>query len=259
MRTSTTRITPGLTAVIAMALLLPAAARQQVALKDLMPGGIVIGVAINGAQIDGRDQEGDRIIARQFNSISPENLLKWQSVHPEPDRYDFEPADRYVQFGRDHGMQVIGHILLWHSQTPRWVFQARTEPRRPRNAARPDARPHRHRRRPVQGPDRRLGRRQRGAGRGRRPARDAVARGDRRGLHRQGVRVRARGRPGRRAVLQRLQPVEARQAGGRSASCWGCRRRDCGSTRWDRGTGARRSDARGDRGDARRSPPRASS
>ena len=63
-------------------------------------------------------------ITRQFNTISPENLLKFQSLHPEPDRYTFDAADRYVAFGRDRGMAVIGHNLVWHSQTPRWVWDA---------------------------------------------------------------------------------------------------------------------------------------
>jgi endo-1,4-beta-xylanase len=50
-------------------------------------------------------------------------VLKWEVVHPEPGRYDFAPADRYVQFGERHGMFTIGHTLVWHSQTPRWVFE----------------------------------------------------------------------------------------------------------------------------------------
>jgi endo-1,4-beta-xylanase len=62
------------------------------------------------------------LITRQFNTISPENLLKFQSVHPEADRFTFDAADRYVAFGRDRGMAVIGHNLVWHSQTPRWVW-----------------------------------------------------------------------------------------------------------------------------------------
>ena len=102
---------------------LPVAARQDVALKDLMPRGVLIGVAVNQRQSDGVDTAADAIITRQFNAISPENLLKFQSVHPAPDRFTFDAQDRYVAFGLDHGMAVIGHNLVWHSQTPAWVFQ----------------------------------------------------------------------------------------------------------------------------------------
>ena len=44
-------------------------------------------------------------------------------VHPSPDKYDFNGSDRYVEFGEKHGMYVIGHTLVWHRQTPDWVFE----------------------------------------------------------------------------------------------------------------------------------------
>jgi endo-1,4-beta-xylanase len=98
------------------------AADSPVALKDVAPPALKIGVAINQALSDQSDPAGVAIVVRQFNAISPENLLKWGSVHPVSDRYNFEPADRYVEFGRSHGMFVVGHVLLWHQQTPAWVF-----------------------------------------------------------------------------------------------------------------------------------------
>jgi endo-1,4-beta-xylanase len=101
----------------------PAEARQFVALKDLMPRGMVIGIAINQRQSDGADAAAVDLITKQFNQISPENLLKFQPIHPAADRYNFEAADRYVQFGIDHKMQVVGHNLVWHSQTGTWPFQ----------------------------------------------------------------------------------------------------------------------------------------
>ena len=100
------------------------AAHQDLALKDLMPKGMVIGVAINQRQFDGVDTAAVELITRQFNQISPENVLKFQSTQPAADRYTFDAADRYVRFGLDHQMQVIGHNLVWHSQTGSWVFQA---------------------------------------------------------------------------------------------------------------------------------------
>ena len=101
----------------------PMMARQDDALKDLMPKGILIGVAINQRQSDGVDATAVDIITKQFNQITPENLLKFQLVHPAADRYAFEAQDRFVQFGVDRKMQVIGHTLVWHQQTPAWVFQ----------------------------------------------------------------------------------------------------------------------------------------
>jgi len=103
--------------------LVPAvAAAQTVALKDVVPKGWLIGVAINQNQSDGRDAVAVELVSRQFNAITPENLLKFQSLHPEPDRFTFDAQDRYVAFGLDRGMAVIGHTLVWHSQTPGWVW-----------------------------------------------------------------------------------------------------------------------------------------
>jgi endo-1,4-beta-xylanase len=100
----------------------PPAAGEPPALKSLAPPGLRFGVALNRAQSDGRDEGGLAIAFRHFGSITAENLLKWEAVHPEPDRYDFGPADRLVELGRSHGMFVVGHVLLWHQQTPAWVF-----------------------------------------------------------------------------------------------------------------------------------------
>ena len=98
------------------------AAQSAPALKDVVPKGWLIGVAINQNQSDERDTAAVDLIARQFNAISPENLLKFESVHRQPDGFTFEAQDRYVAFGQQRGMAVIGHTLVWHSQTPPWVW-----------------------------------------------------------------------------------------------------------------------------------------
>lgn len=94
-----------------------------VSLKDVFKGDFVVGAAINAGQITGQDRRGDAIVEAQFNSISPENALKWERVHPLLGEYDFRLADRYVEFGREHGMFIVGHNLVWHSQVPAWVFR----------------------------------------------------------------------------------------------------------------------------------------
>jgi endo-1,4-beta-xylanase len=92
-------------------------------LKGAYKGDFLIGVAVNQNQFSGNDPRGNPIIEANFNSISPENILKWESVHPRPDGYEFAGADQYVNYGRAHHMLIVGHTLVWHSQTPRWVFQ----------------------------------------------------------------------------------------------------------------------------------------
>jgi endo-1,4-beta-xylanase len=92
-------------------------------LKDAYKGLFRIGAALNTAQFEGRDPIAGPIIEAQFNTISPENALKWQSIQPGPETYDFDQADQYVAFGEKHKMSIVGHCLVWHSQTPAWVFQ----------------------------------------------------------------------------------------------------------------------------------------
>jgi len=96
---------------------------NQPALKNVFKDAFKIGAALDLDQIYGRDQAGLSVVEKHFNSLSPENILKWEEVHPEPNRYNFEAADRYVALGEKYKMQIIGHCLVWFFQTPDWVFQ----------------------------------------------------------------------------------------------------------------------------------------
>src|SRR5204863_135408 len=96
------------------------------ALRTAFRGVFLVGAALNAAQFSGQDTLGAAIVKAQFNSITPENALKWASLHPRPGTYDFAAADRYVAFGERNGMFIVGHNLVWHNQTPRWVFQDST-------------------------------------------------------------------------------------------------------------------------------------
>lgn len=100
-------------------------ADENVTLKSAFQGSFLVGAALNQEQLSGRDARSATLVRRQFNTISPENALKWEVVHPEPGRdgYDFGPADRFVEFGEANDMFMVGHTLVWHSQTPRWVFE----------------------------------------------------------------------------------------------------------------------------------------
>jgi endo-1,4-beta-xylanase len=101
----------------------------QPTLKERFKDHFRIGVALNDTQCSHRDTPQARLAAQQFNSITPENVMKWEKIQPVPGSFDFAPADRYVEFGERHGMFIVGHTLIWHSQTPRWVFEnGRGEP-----------------------------------------------------------------------------------------------------------------------------------
>lgn len=93
-----------------------------ITLKEAFADDFQIGVALNHNHIYGREESAIEIVKTHFNSISPENVLKMGPVHPEQYRYDFEPADRFMEFGKENDISIIGHALVWHSQAPDWIY-----------------------------------------------------------------------------------------------------------------------------------------
>ncbi len=99
-------------------------------LRTAAPEGFVIGTAVAGGGHHLEqdypdpftyDKEYRKVLGREFSSVSPENQMKWDYIHPERDRYDFGQADAIVEFARRNHQVVRGHTLLWHSQNPAWL------------------------------------------------------------------------------------------------------------------------------------------
>ena len=91
-------------------------------LKDSLKDKFMIGVAMNAAQITGADSASVEIIKNQFNSITAENCMKSEELQPIEGEFNFELADKFVKFGEENNMYIIGHTLIWHSQAPKWFF-----------------------------------------------------------------------------------------------------------------------------------------
>ncbi|RIK60750.1 1,4-beta-xylanase [candidate division KSB1 bacterium] len=93
------------------------------ALKEVFKKAFHVGAALNREQISRTEANTIKLVEKQFNSITAENIMKWERIHPEPERYDFAPVDSFVAFGEKNKMFIVGHTLIWHNQTPRWVFE----------------------------------------------------------------------------------------------------------------------------------------
>jgi endo-1,4-beta-xylanase len=91
-------------------------------LKSALADKFYIGTALNQAQFTGQDTASIQIIREQFSAVVPENCMKSEVIHPEENRFDFTQADQYVAFGEANNLFVTGHCLVWHSQTPPWLF-----------------------------------------------------------------------------------------------------------------------------------------
>lgn len=71
------------------------------------------------------DAEYREHLAEEFTSLTHENYLKWDAIHPDEwGQFEFEQADAVVEFAQEHGMDMRGHALFWHSQNPEWLEEA---------------------------------------------------------------------------------------------------------------------------------------
>ena len=133
----------GLLAAALLAIGATARSADTPTLKDAYKDHFYMGVAINRTMVTGAtDQAGNfnrtpeqvakdiALVKEQFNQIVPENDLKWALIHPREgaDGYDFGPADAFVSFGLSNNMYIVGHTLVWHGQTPNWVFAGTNPP-----------------------------------------------------------------------------------------------------------------------------------
>jgi endo-1,4-beta-xylanase len=56
-----------------------------------------------------------------FDTVTPENEMKWDTIEPDQGKFDFAAADRVVAFARANGQRARGHTLVWHQQLPGWL------------------------------------------------------------------------------------------------------------------------------------------
>jgi endo-1,4-beta-xylanase len=109
--------------ILLISLLLAVDISAQPTLKDAYQKHFYVGAALNSNQFNERDKNGAEIVKKHFNTITAENVMKWERIHPTRDTYNFADADKFVEFGVKNKMFIIGHTLVWHNQTPKWVFE----------------------------------------------------------------------------------------------------------------------------------------
>lgn len=94
---------------------------DNISLKEVYKDYFPIGAAIAVSDLE---DEGQReILLKHFNSITPENSLKFAIIHPEEDEYAFDDGDKIVNFAAENRMMVRGHTFVWHNQVPEWLFK----------------------------------------------------------------------------------------------------------------------------------------
>ncbi len=87
-------------------------------LQDELPWPI--GVAIDERETTGAPAQ---LVTKHFGRLTAENHMKPEAIQPEEGVFTFAAADQLVDFAVANGMDVYGHTLVWHSQTPDWFFE----------------------------------------------------------------------------------------------------------------------------------------
>lgn len=78
-----------------------------------------VGAAITAAETLGVHGE---LLARHFTSVTPGNALKWDATEPAENSFSYAQADPLIAYAKANDLAVRGHTLVWHNQTPAWVF-----------------------------------------------------------------------------------------------------------------------------------------
>ncbi len=110
-------------------------------LKDVYAGKFDFGAALPASAF--RNAALIRLVKEQFSILTPENELKPDSVldvaasrrlvaqDETAAAVHFDSARPLLDFARDNGIKVHGHVLVWHSQTPEAFFHQGYDPAKP--------------------------------------------------------------------------------------------------------------------------------
>ncbi len=96
---------------------------QSSSLKQAYSKHFSIGTALSATQIEGKEPGTLELVKQQFNAVTAENVMKWEIIEPVEGQFNFAAADAMIEYAEANNINVIGHVLLWHEQTPAWVFQ----------------------------------------------------------------------------------------------------------------------------------------
>ena len=86
-----------------------------------------IGAAVSPGQIAAHHD----LLLQHFNSLTPENEMKYEPTEPEEGCFSFEKADAVFAMAREMGVKVRAHAPVWHNQTPAWMYRDGDRPAAP--------------------------------------------------------------------------------------------------------------------------------
>jgi endo-1,4-beta-xylanase len=96
-----------------------------VTLRGLAGGSPSIGAAVPTNFMTELGPAKLRLLAEQFDSVTPANCMKWPVLSPREGVYRFEAADRLVELAAANGQTVVGHTLVFNrpGNYPQWLLR----------------------------------------------------------------------------------------------------------------------------------------
>ncbi|KNY27793.1 endo-1,4-beta-xylanase [Pseudobacteroides cellulosolvens] len=91
--------------------------KEYPALKDVYKDYFMIGTTSSNSKMTGNKLD---IIKYHFNAFTPENEMKPSSVQNVKGTFTYDALDQ--QLDKVPGLNLIGHTLAWHSQSPGWMW-----------------------------------------------------------------------------------------------------------------------------------------
>jgi len=85
--------------------------------------GRYFGTAVAGGRLG--DSTYTNILDREFNSVTAENEMKWDTTERARGSFNFGPGDQIANRAAARGQRVRGHTLVWYQQLPGWVSSIR--------------------------------------------------------------------------------------------------------------------------------------
>jgi GH35 family endo-1,4-beta-xylanase len=94
-------------------------------LRELTGGSPLMGTSVQTQFETIYTPEETNILKTQFDSVTPENCMKWQYLCPKEGIYRFEPIDRLIDFATKNRQSVVGHTLIFNrdGNYPDWLFR----------------------------------------------------------------------------------------------------------------------------------------
>jgi endo-1,4-beta-xylanase len=103
----------------------PSTPSKQASLKKAYSNCFVVGAAIPGVELN---EEERQLLFENFDTVTPENCMKADTVQPTENRFDFTQADALVEMAIANGLTINATPLVWHSQCPDWFFLDGSQP-----------------------------------------------------------------------------------------------------------------------------------